>query len=194
MKIRHKVLKFKILIALCGCLIVSGCEKQTDGMGKTQVTNNEKITISESESMTLDKTQGIFYDSFSEPNIYESAINKLYVRMDVTDCTETSCELDFKDYSKNGERPFEIMTGEEYYLQIKQKNDWVFLPRIQNDPFTEKGLWSAPGGKDFHLTVNWESRYGKLSKGEYRIIKPIISSKELDGYTIFYLSQKFCVK
>lgn len=173
---------------------MAGCEKQTDGTEKDRVTNNEKFTISKSESMTSDNTQGMFYDSFSEPCIYESVINKLYVRMDVVDCAETNCELKFKDYSTNGERPFEIMTGEEYYLQTKQKNDWAFLPVIQNDPFTEKGLWSAPGGKDFHLTVNWESRYGKLSKGEYRIIKPIVCSKELDGYKIFYLSQEFCIK
>ena len=44
------------------------------------------------------------------------------------------------------------------------------------------------------IELNWENGYGKLSKGNYRIIKSIDIEKENEIFETFYISAEFTIK
>ena len=70
----------------------------------------------------------------------------------------------------------EIITGDEYYLEVYSDQKWHRLPLKRETGFNDIG-YIVPRGKEARLDVNWKSVYGELENsykaGLYRISKKI---------------------
>ena len=75
---------------------------------------------------------------------------------------------------------------EVYEIEIKQNNEWHKINVILN--FNEP-LWSLESNASEELEFLWENSYGKLAKGEYRIIKEVYFENEYEQK--FYISAEF---
>lgn len=80
--------------------------------------------------------------------------------------------------------------GNPYEIEIKRDGKWH---KINVEMFfTMPAFWLNPQEiKEFEL--NWESGYGKLACGTYRIIKDISYEKEDDTYDKFYIAAEFTI-
>lgn len=89
----------------------------------------------------------------------------------------------------NSDKTFEY--GNPYEMEIKEGNEWhkinvelnFSLPSFQLDT-----------GESKEIEINWENGYGKLSPGEYRIIKDINFEKEEGTYETFFVAAEFTIK
>lgn len=80
--------------------------------------------------------------------------------------------------------------GSDYYLQQKENGKWVNLKTKNDLLFTSIGYHV---GEDhiLELKVNWEYHYGKLKKGNYRILK---STSESGEGTDHYITSEFTIE
>ncbi len=75
---------------------------------------------------------------------------------------------------------YDIMFGEPYKIEKfnYNTNEWESLPIICNNcAFIDIGYILEPN-KPIEKKINWESMYGKLPKGEYRIVKDMIFTSD----------------
>lgn len=77
---------------------------------------------------------------------------------------------------------------EVYKIEIKQNNEWHKINAELN--FNEP-LWGVEQNKSQELELKWEYGYGKLAKGEYRIIKEVYFENEAEQK--FYISAEFTI-
>ena len=75
---------------------------------------------------------------------------------------------------------------EEYYVEVKQDNDWYNINAVLT--FTEP-LWGLEPHEEKEINLNWEYGYGKLPTGKYRIVKNVYFENEKDQK--FYVSAEF---
>ncbi len=78
---------------------------------------------------------------------------------------------------------------EEYYVQVKQDNDWY---NINAELFFTEPLWSLEAHGEKEINLNWKYSYGTLPKGKYRIIKKVYFENEKDQE--FYISAEFNIE
>ena len=85
----------------------------------------------------------------------------------------------------------DVEYGNPYEIEIKKDGKWhkiqvmidVTLPAFYLKSNTTK-----------EIELKWENGYGKLSKGDYRIIKGINVEKEDGTFETFYVSAEFTIK
>ena len=82
----------------------------------------------------------------------------------------------------------EYMYGLPYSIQIKQDGKWHIINAILN---FDLPLFSIASGETKEIDLNWESSYGKLEKGTYRIIKEIEYKDEKDKDENFFIAVEF---
>lgn len=75
--------------------------------------------------------------------------------------------------------------GIEYQIDKKVNDTWVWL-----DPITEEVTWTTrkyfvDDNKKLEFNYNWENLYGKLEKGDYRLVKYVHSIGSDKMYYIF---------
>lgn len=78
---------------------------------------------------------------------------------------------------------------EVYKIEIKQNNEWH---KINAELYFNEPLWGVEQNKSQELELKWESGYGKLAKGEYRIIKEVYFENESEQK--FYISAEFTIE
>ncbi len=78
---------------------------------------------------------------------------------------------------------------EEYEIETKQDGEWhkINVELNFNEP-----LWAVEQNKSEEIELKWEHSYGKLAKGEYRIIKEVYFENELEQQ--FYVSAEFIIE
>ena len=104
-----------------------------------------------------------------------------------------NCLADLSVSNKSGQ---EVRFGERFFIQVKQQDSWKELERVSKNiswnavafPVEPKGEWDC--------TIHWESIYGPLKSGEYRIVKDYISGSEKAsaGQAYSYCVCEFTVK
>ena len=78
-----------------------------------------------------------------------------------------------------------------YTLEIKQDGEWH---RINVELFFADAAYVLKGNETVELDTKWEEAYGKLAKGEYRIVKDIYTQKSDGTYEKFYVAAEFSMK
>lgn len=78
---------------------------------------------------------------------------------------------------------------EVYKIEIKQNNEWH---KINAELYFNEPLWEVEQNKSQELELKWEDSYGRLAKGEYRIIKEVYFENESEQK--FYISAEFTIK
>lgn len=78
---------------------------------------------------------------------------------------------------------------EVYKIEIKQNNEWH---KINVELYFNEPLWEVEQNKSQELELKWEDSYGRLAKGEYRIIKEVYFENESEQK--FYISAEFTIE
>ena len=84
--------------------------------------------------------------------------------------------------------PYPVSYGTPYELEIKKDGEWH---EINVELFFTMPLMSLKPGESKNLEFNWAESYGKLAKGEYRIIKSV--TVESDNPESFYVAAEFTI-
>ena len=88
----------------------------------------------------------------------------------------------------------EYTFGSIYWVEKKINDKWYQVPYI-----LENTAWSAEGyrvieNNSIEMEVNWEWINGKLSAGNYRIIKDCIYLRAPGDYDKYYVSAEFIIE
>ena len=76
---------------------------------------------------------------------------------------------------------------EVYEIEMKKDNEWH---KINVELYFSEPLWAVERNSKEEIELNWEYEYGKLAKGEYRIIKEVYFENEQE----FYISAEVTIK
>ena len=108
-----------------------------------------------------------------------------YVTFEIDDETLTneSATVVFRNDSE-----YTVSYGTPYELEIKEDGEWH---KINVELFFTMPLMSLEPGESIDLEFNWAESYGKLAKGEYRIIKSV--TVESDNPESFYVAAEFTI-
>lgn len=85
----------------------------------------------------------------------------------------------------------DVQYGNAYELEIKQDGKWHKI-NVEID-FTMQA-YELKAKKSLEFNLNWKETYGKLAKGEYRIIKTIDIQKEDTTFDSFFVAAEFTIK
>ena len=66
---------------------------------------------------------------------------------------------------------FYFTYGADYYIEKYENGTWLQLPDPEDYAVITIAYLLLPDSTSEEINLNWEWRYGKLSKGEYRIVK-----------------------
>lgn len=100
--------------------------------------------------------------------------------------TETGATLILKNDSD-----VDVEYGYPYEIEIKKDEKWYKI-KVEIDFILPAFELKSKETKEIEL--NWENGYGKLAKGDYRIIKSINIEKEDETFDTFYVSAKFTIE
>ena len=108
------------------------------------------------------------------------------VSLSIKECTleNTGVTLVLKN-----DRNQTLRYDEVYEIEIKKDNEWH---KINVQLYFNEPLWGVEQNSQEEMKLNWEYEYGKLPKGDYRIIKEVYFEKEEDQK--FYVSAEFTIK
>ncbi|MBD5394064.1 MAG: hypothetical protein HDR71_07295 [Lachnospiraceae bacterium] len=82
-------------------------------------------------------------------------------------------------YTIENQSESDLAYGQDYGLQMEKDGKWYQIIPKKDVAITLEMLWTPAGSTDTHM-ISWESSYGKLPKGHYRIIKSM--SDDQQGY------------
>uniref|UniRef100_UPI0006CF5703 immunoglobulin-like domain-containing protein n=1 Tax=Clostridium sp. NkU-1 TaxID=1095009 RepID=UPI0006CF5703 len=82
--------------------------------------------------------------------------------------------------------------GEDYILEVKDGQKWYPLPVKDNIMFTSMG-YGLKKGSSFPWSTDFEILYGKLSAGQYRIIKGIRIEPQQETPKEYFISAEFSI-
>jgi hypothetical protein len=102
--------------------------------------------------------------------------------------TNTSATLILKNDSD-----VDVQYGNPYGIEIKQDNEWHDIDINVELTSTVPAYWIKPG-ESKEIEISWENVYGKLSAGEYRILKGISIEKEEGSFEDFVIAAEFTIK
>ena len=78
-----------------------------------------------------------------------------------------------------------------YEIEIKKDNEWH---KINVELYFDMPLWEAKENSKEEIELNWEHEYGKLAKGNYRIIKEVYFEVDDNQEESFYVSAEFTIE
>jgi hypothetical protein len=125
------------------------------------------------------------FDIGEKSNI-EIAKNDVTLSIKEGTLTKTGATLILKNDSN-----VDVQYGNPYEIEIKQDGSWHKI-NVQLD-FTLPS-YGLKSGESKQIELDWENGYGKLSTGEYRIIKDIDVEQEDETFESFYVSAEFTIK
>lgn len=83
---------------------------------------------------------------------------------------------------------YNVSYGTPYELEIKENGEWH---KINVELFFTLPLMNLKPGESENLEFNWTESYGKLAKGEYRIIKSFTVQSDIPER--FYVAAEFTI-
>jgi hypothetical protein len=121
-----------------------------------------------------------------EKSNIEIAKNDVTLSIKEGSLTKVSATLILKNNSN-----VDIIYGNPYEIEIKKDNEWH---KIDVELFFNSPAYGLASSESTEIELNWKNSYGKLSSGEYRIIKDIDVEKEDGTFESFYVSAEFTIK
>lgn len=119
----------------------------------------------------------------SDINIVEKGVSLTVKENTLTD---TGATLILKNDSD-----VDVQYGNPYELEIKKGGQWYKI-NVELNFTLPAFLLKSKETKE--LELNWETGYGKLVSGDYRIIKSIDLEKEDQTFETFYVSAEFTIE
>ncbi len=100
--------------------------------------------------------------------------------------TKTSATLILKNNND-----VDIQLGDSYEIEIKKDGKWhkINVQLNFNSP-----AYVLKSNESREIEIDWKNAYGKLVKGEYRIIKSIGIKNNNETFDDFYVSAEFIIK
>lgn len=86
--------------------------------------------------------------------------------------------------------------GAEFHLEKKYGKKWYELKTITDEPFTIMP-YEITANQKKEISIDWEYRYGSLSKGKYRIVKSIYQlndTSSIEEVKKTYIAAEFTIK
>lgn len=91
-------------------------------------------------------------------------------------------------YTISNQSDKDLDYGQDYGLQKEKDGRWYQVEPENPVDVTLELLWIPAGSRDTH-EISWETSYGKLSAGHYRIVKSVSDNE--NGY---YLAGEFNIE
>lgn len=91
-------------------------------------------------------------------------------------------------YTVSNRSEKDLSYGQDYGLQQEKDGKWYSVVPENEIAITLELLWLPAGSTDTNM-ISWESSYGKLPKGHYRIVKSF--SDDRQGY---FLAGEFVIE
>lgn len=85
----------------------------------------------------------------------------------------------------------DIQLGDPYEMEIKKDGKWHKI-NVQLNFNSPAYVLKAKESRE--IEIDWKNAYGKLVKGEYRIIKSIGIENDDETFDDFYVSAEFIIK
>jgi hypothetical protein len=85
--------------------------------------------------------------------------------------------------------------GNPYSIEKEEDGIWYELKPIKELSFTLPA-YILKAKESIEIEINWESTYGKLTPGKYRIVKGVFCEKDIpiEKEDIAYISAEFTIK
>ncbi|MPN33807.1 hypothetical protein SDC9_181299 [bioreactor metagenome] len=126
-----------------------------------------------------------FQGNRQEATPYDEINTIQNVSMAVKEGSVTPIGLTFTITDRN-QPPYSY--GEWYVIERKSDGAWVSVPVVVKGDYGFNDIAYLITGNTLELAVNWEWLYGKLEKGEYRMVKNIY-----DNGAYRYYDAKFTI-
>ncbi len=129
----------------------------------------------------------------SEKNEIKPKEDILGLTMMVKDVTSSGCTIVFKH--SGGDVTGNLQTGEPFVLMKKVEGVWQELSTNPLIDYAWKMIayMIEPNGET-SLETKWEWLYGKLYKGEYKIIKEVMDFRMPGDYDTYEYSAEFVIE
>lgn len=162
---------------------ISKLEEKSNISSIINVTNSSNMTMPNSNVAIGNNT--VLQNEIPERKDYSIDIDKVTIEVDESTITPTSISIIITNNNEN-----ELTYGEEYKVQKNNNGKWEDLEYLPNT------IWNAMAyiTKENSQTtkkLNLEYTYGELSKGIYRIVKPVFNG---NGGEVNIYSDEFEIK
>jgi hypothetical protein len=108
------------------------------------------------------------------------------VLLNLFDISPTGARLSIENASQS---PRDLSFTESFTLEFLDKNGWTALSALTDSSFSTEAI-PFPNGADLSFDLNWETLYGTLAPGEYRLCKAISSARESRNFYIAFTITK----
>ena len=132
--------------------------------------------------------------AYTDPQIYDKEIPQLGLSMKLMDVSLECCTTVFSNYGNEETGDIEIDTGEAWYLQKKVDGKWARVRSNYETGVVEVGYSIPKGEVSRKMLDQWVALVGRLTPGEYRIMKFVTTNRQVGGYRGFYIAQSFNVE
>ena len=88
----------------------------------------------------------------------------------------------------------EFQTGSRFWLEVYSESNWFPVKDDMEDVFWTMEAWSIPRNKRVEWRVSWETLYGSLPTGHYRIGKEITDFRAGGDYDKYNCYAEFTVE
>jgi len=136
----------------------------------------------------------LFGLAHTDPQIYDKEIPQLGLSMKLMDVSLECCTTVFSNYGNEETGDIEIDTGEAWYLQKKVDGKWTRVRSNYETGVVEVGYSIPKGEVSRKMLDQWVALVGRLTPGEYRIMKFVTTNRQVGGYRGFYIAQSFNVE
>lgn len=164
MKVRDILIIIVVIILIIGGFFIYKAKnsKNNNDFGENTVNN-----IEENEKSGREIPQSEF----------DRTVEKVSVKIDETSVSNTGVTLEIIDTNET-----QYGWGEPYRLQTKQGEKWEDIAPLHDISFTSIG-YELDEDNTTKQEINWKEDYGELSRGIYRIVKPLYDNGYLEVYS-----------
>ncbi len=164
-----------------GVVAVSGIAEKDEELYE------EVLTILDTVKLDRDKKSGgVYY--FEQ----ESEVVEIGLQMSLTKITASGAEIKFTQWDPDASTG-NLEYGSEYTIEKYQEatDQWEALkPIIENYAWTSEA-YEIKADAESNADVNWESLYGELEPGTYRLTKTIIDFRDTGDYDEYEIKSGF---
>ena len=154
--------------------------------------SGEKITLLEGGHIYEVFAKWTRFEEFGGAAYYSFCTSPLGVTLTAEDVTPNGLTL---VCTQSGGAPTgELQTGSRFWLEVYSEGNWFPVKDDMEDVFWTMEAWSIPGNKRVEWSVSWETLYGSLPTGQYRIGKEIMDFRAGGDYDEYNYYAEFTVE
>lgn len=181
--------KVVIIIIITILIVVGFIAGITVGLNKknTETVNNSTSPYISSNENNLNTSNIQENDSQNQTANLNQRTENVTIEVDEDTITSENVSIIITDNNVN-----QYGWGIEFKIQEKVNGEWKYLNYISDDLSWIDVAYELNEDNQLTQKIDIEKYYGKLSDGQYRIVKPVYDNEE-DGYVYIY-SNEFEIK